>query len=207
MLALTAAGCHVQGWWRIEGVHSAGSLDLYCVDLQTNDVSFDQARYALAATLGNPSGWTAAGNLSFSGATVECNDTVERQLYRIEFVIRDNGDNGPCIRAACARDDDDCDQHNDHCDHDKTFVNLQANHIFNVGLMNHEVGHTVGFKDSAITYSPSAEASTCVVLLDGIRAPVMSIMHAQNAGYCKNVNVELPTIYDLASFEINVAPY
>jgi hypothetical protein len=205
-ISLGMVACHVDDHWHVHGVHSTGTWEFYCIDLQTDEVTLQYARVTLAATLLDPFGWDTRDTLTFDDAAVECEDTALRELYEIEIRIHDTGDNAHCSLGACAHADGSCTHHGDpdHCNHTKSHIHIQAGHIDNAQLVAHEVGHTIGFRDPEASNEPDPNAGTCVISLNGWPFPVWSVMHA--AEYCSQVaGLAGPTDFDLASFDANVA--
>jgi hypothetical protein len=211
VVPVVAIACHFGQLGHVDSVHSAGAWEFYCVQLDTEETTLEDALDALNAVLQHQAGWDSRPTVTLDEAFVECEDTVDRDLYKIEFYIHDTGDYGPCS-VSC--NDFQGAPFGDHPDYEKTYIHTAADRLDEDFVINHETGHALGLRDPTPSPLGDPEARTCRIWLDTDHdgsadtiVPVWSVMHA---GYCPNVPINAkgwPSVFDFLSFDECVAQW
>lgn len=208
-LVVLALACHP--WDKhIDSVHSLGDWEDVCLDLhglppEALGLYADDWDRRLWDN-NSPTNWDKPYNLAFFvHRDSECpgrpSDEIHIHMY--------SEGNGPCrddVTACVIPDEDSNSGHN--------YAKMEIHTApLSTRVANHEIGHTLGFddptgrSDRSINQRVSQNYDTCRIRLSsGVVAPVWSIMHT---GYCAPevpFSIQYPTIFDLASFDANVAP-
>jgi hypothetical protein len=211
---MTGMACHVSGR-HLGTVHSGGGAEEWCVYDSTDEYTASQLIGKIGDPVHSNSSWDSRDTLDFaeaasvSGTDGDCED-VEITQTEITITVVDSLNGTPCPPeepTGCARPAGVETSHSGHSNYTQFNIWLKAT-LFTYtlpslrGLINHEVGHTVGFDDPVVEKTVRTDVKGCWVLTaPGRSAPVWSIMHH----VCASVPLlEWPSSGDFIVFDTQV---
>lgn len=192
LLAVVAIACH--GWpYHITTIHSASQFETVCIDRNTTEVTFAEAKDAISDILNSPVGWNSRSSITFAILPDDCDTYSPAEMEDIELFYRVNsgGNYAPCSNPApCAQSIGSCIDHDTFfCDFTQFRIVLSSTEIDETGIykplehvINHETGHAVGLDDPILT-PIGVGYDRCQILVDGEAEWIDSIMH--NAFQCE----------------------
>ena len=180
---MVAIACHGKPD-HLTGMHSVAEFETFCVNVDTTEVTFEEAQDAIWDVTADPLGWRSRPRISFTMFPPDCEELTETTLQQVEifYIVLDAGEYGPCS-VPCAGPLGECVSHDgffEDCEQYAIFVSaaeIEESGIFRPlsHVINHETGHVFGLADTVDL--PGVGFDRCLREVNGEVEWIDSIMH------------------------------